>query len=136
MNMHLYWMGVAADRRRAGDKSLLWNRFGLHGMDTSQASGPRIIHAFMPRETEGFKIKETWEVMGMRATRSDDMILIHDTMDPLLERVASDWVTGVDHGATWLARLVGAKYHCVESCWKIVGKTALGIDMGEQPRWG
>lgn len=311
VNMHLYWMGVAADRWRAGDESLVWmleegaggevfaaghaergndlplflsttratpvkggfrftghkmfgslspvwTRFGMHGMDTSQASGPRIIHAFMPRESEGFEIKETWDVLGMRATRSDDtildevfipdryiadivpagqgdpflltifawaelgfaavycgvakraidlvipmlkertslgltrpmsyhpevqhsvaeMTLIHDTMDPLLERLASDWATGVDHGATWLARLVGAKYHCVESCWKIVdramdlsggngmyksselerlfrdarcgrfhpatsglvheivGKIALGIDMGEHPRWG
>ena len=84
----------------------------------------------------------------------------------------------MDHGATWPAKIVSAKYHAVEACWRIVdhamevsggagmfrvnelerlfrdarcgrfhpantfltheivGKTALGIDLGEQPRWG
>jgi len=311
LNMHLYWLGVAADLWRGGDKSLewllkegaegeifaaghsergndlplflsttkatrvdggfrftghkmfgslspVWTRFGFHGMDTDHPDGPRIIHAFMPRDTEGYEIKETWDVMGMRATRSDDtiledvfipdkyiadivpagqgdpfvlnifawallgfgtvycgvakraidlvlptvqgksslgltrpmsyhpevqhsvaeMMLAYETMIPVLERTASDWVAGVDHGHDWPAKIVGAKYHCVESCWKvvdtamdvsggngmfrgselerlfrdarcgrfhpatsnlvheIVGKTALGIDLGEQPRWG
>jgi alkylation response protein AidB-like acyl-CoA dehydrogenase len=107
-----------------------------------------------------------------------DMALAYDSMIPILERTAADWVAGIDHGAHWPAKIVSAKYHCVESCWKvvdtamdvsggngmfksselerlfrdarcgrfhpatsslvheIVGKTALGIDMGEQPRWG
>jgi alkylation response protein AidB-like acyl-CoA dehydrogenase len=231
---------------------------GLHGLDADHPDGPRIIHAFMPRDTEGFTIKETWDVMGMRATRSDDtildnvfipdeyivdivpagqgdpfvlsvfawallgfgavycgvakraidlalpivksksslgmarpmsyhpevqhsvaqMMLNYETMVPVLDHVASEWVAGVEHGPAWPAKIVGAKYHCVESCWKvvdtamdvsggngmfkgselerlfrdarcgrfhpatsnlvheIVGKTALGIDLGEQPRWG
>lgn len=29
----------------------------------------------MPRESDGYFIKETWDTMGMRATRSDDTIL-------------------------------------------------------------
>jgi len=107
-----------------------------------------------------------------------EMVLAYETMNPVLERIASDWAAGVDHGHDWPAKIVGAKYHCVESCWKvvdtamdvsggngmfrgselerlfrdarcgrfhpatsnlvheIVGKTALGIDLGEQPRWG
>ncbi len=128
INMHLYWVGVAADLWRWGDKSLewllsesvagevfaaghsergndlpiflstatarkadggyrfsghkmfgsltpVWTRFGIHALEADHADGPQIIHAFMPREAEGHTIKETWDVLGMRATRSDDTIL-------------------------------------------------------------
>jgi alkylation response protein AidB-like acyl-CoA dehydrogenase len=128
VNMHLYWVGVAADLWRRGDASLewmlrdaaageifaaghaesgndlpvllsttkaervdggyrftgrkqfgslspVWTRFGMHGMDTSDPSHPKIVHAFMPRDSSGYTIKETWDVLGMRATRSDDTVL-------------------------------------------------------------
>ena len=128
INMHLYWVGVAADLWRHGDTSLewmlrdaaageifaaghaesgndipvllscskaervqggyrftgrkqfssltpVWTRFGLHGMDTSDPTQPKIVHAFIPRDASGYIIKETWDVLGMRATRSDDTIL-------------------------------------------------------------
>jgi alkylation response protein AidB-like acyl-CoA dehydrogenase len=44
-------------------------------MDTSDPSAPKVVHAFMPRNTPGITIKETWDVLGMRATRSDDTVL-------------------------------------------------------------
>ena len=128
MNMHLYWVGVAADLWRAGDRSLewmlrgaaegevfaaghaergndmplflsttkaervaggyrftghksfgsltpVWTYLGLHGMDSSDPAAPKIVHAFMPRATEGYSIKETWDVLGMRATASQDTVL-------------------------------------------------------------
>ena len=128
MNMHLYWLGVAADLWRAGDRSLewmlrgavngevfaaghaergndlplllssskaervpggyrftghksfgsltpVWTYLGLHGMDGSDPAAPKIVHAFMPRATEGYSIKETWDVLGMRATASQDTVL-------------------------------------------------------------
>jgi alkylation response protein AidB-like acyl-CoA dehydrogenase len=128
MNMHLYWVGVAADLWRAGDRSLewmlrgalagevfaaghaergndlplllsttraervaggyrftghksfgsltpVWTYLGLHGMDTSDPAAPKVVHAFMPRATEGYSIKETWDVLGMRATASQDTVL-------------------------------------------------------------
>ena len=128
VNMHLYWLGVAADLRRRGDNSLdwmlreaaageifaaghaeagndipvllstskaeradggyrftgrknfgsltpVWTRLGMHGMDTSDPSHPKIVHAFLPRDSAGYIIKETWDVLGMRATRSDDTVL-------------------------------------------------------------
>jgi alkylation response protein AidB-like acyl-CoA dehydrogenase len=241
-----------------GSLSPVWTRLGLHAMDTADPNGPQIVHAFMPRDTAGYTIKETWDTLGMRATRSDDtlldsafvpdryiarvlpagaadlfvlsvfgwgeptfanvylgiaqrafdlavagakrktslgltrsmayhpevqhevaeMALELEAMVPHVDRIAEDWSSGVDHGAAWPLKLVAAKYRCVEgakrvvdlamSCsggsglfranelerlyrdvraggihpanshlvHEIVGKTALGIDLGEQPRWG
>ena len=311
INMHVYWIGVAADLWRSGDKTLewmlreamagevfaaghsergndlpmllstakaekasggfkftghkmfgslapVWTRYGLHALWADADGGPKVVHAFMPRNADGYKIVETWDTMGMRATRSDDVVLdgafVPDkyiarilpaggvdpfvlavfawalvgfaniyygmsqraadlaaaavkgkkslavsrtmayhpevqhsmaqlmlTLDPVgphLEQVARDWSDGVDHGATWPSKIVSAKHHAVEACWKIVdiamelsggagmfrgnelerlfrdarcgrfhpansalvheivAKTALGIDLGEQPRWG
>ncbi|CAN5811005.1 acyl-CoA dehydrogenase family protein [soil metagenome] len=58
-----------------GSLTPVWTYLGLHGMDTSDPQAPKIVHAFMPRDSEGYSIKETWDVLGMRATRSDDTIL-------------------------------------------------------------
>ncbi|HMG35767.1 MAG TPA: acyl-CoA dehydrogenase family protein [Blastocatellia bacterium] len=128
INMHLYWVGVAADLWRSGDKSLewmlkgalngevfaaghaesgndiplllstskaervdggyrftghksfgslspVWTFLGMHGMDTSDPAAPKIVHAFMPRDTKGYRIEKVWDVLGMRPTASEDTIL-------------------------------------------------------------
>ncbi len=128
VNMHLYWMGIAADLRRFGDPSLewmlkeggsgeifaaghaeigndlpgllsttnaqrvdggytftgrkmfgsltpVWTRFGMHGMDTSDPTAPRTVHAFLPKGTPNVEIRQTWDTLGMRATASEDTIL-------------------------------------------------------------
>jgi alkylation response protein AidB-like acyl-CoA dehydrogenase len=307
VNMHSYWVGIAAEMRRLGDPSLewllkeaaageifaaghaesgndlpgflstakaervdggykitghkmfgsltpVWTRYGCHAMT---ADG-NVIHAFMPRDTPGYTIKETWDTLGMRATRSDDTILdgcfvpdkyigrvipaggadlfilslfavalggissvylgiahraldlavasAHkrtslaltrsmaynaevqhnvakmalklEAMDAQMDRTVSDWAANVDHGAKWPLKIVANKYNVVEGAKEvvdramsisggtgmfktnelerlyrdvrcggfhpantllapeIVGKIALGIDLGEQPRWG
>ncbi len=236
----------------------VWTRLGFHAMDAADSRGPQIVHAFMPRDTKGYTIKETWDTLGMRATRSDDTVmdgafvpdkyvarivpagtadlfvlsifgwaeptfgsiylglaerardlavagvkkkkslgltrsmayhpevqhccsemqLALESAGPQVDRVALDWSNGVDHGAQWPMKLVAAKHNCVEAAKKvvdlamaisggagmfksnelerlyrdvrcggfhpansllvheIVGKTVLGIDLGEQPRWG
>ena len=38
------------------------------GWTRADPSSPKIVHAFMPRDTEGYRIEETWDVLGMRAT--------------------------------------------------------------------
>jgi alkylation response protein AidB-like acyl-CoA dehydrogenase len=34
------------------------------------------------------------------------------------DRIAADWTNGVDHGEMWPAKLVAAKYHCIESAFE------------------
>jgi alkylation response protein AidB-like acyl-CoA dehydrogenase len=150
VNMHVYWLGMAADLWRRGDTSLewllreaaageifaaghaesgndvpvllstskaerveggykftgrkhfgsltpVWTRFGLHGMDTSDPSQPKIVHAFMPRDSAGYAIKETWDVMGMRATRSDDTALDNAFIpDRYIARIVPAGGAGID----------------------------------------
>lgn len=58
-----------------GSMTPVWTYLGVHGMDTSDPAAPKIVHGFMPRAAEGYTIKETWDTLGMRATRSDDTVL-------------------------------------------------------------
>ena len=62
-------------RKIFGSLSPVWTRLGIHGMDRSDPANPKVVHAFMPRDTEGYRIEETWDTLGMRATRSDDTVL-------------------------------------------------------------
>lgn len=65
-----------------GSLSPVWSFLGLHALDASDPANPTIVHAFLPREAEGYTIRNTWDTLGMRATQSDDTILdgavIHD----------------------------------------------------------
>jgi len=189
-------------RKGFGSLTPVWTLLGIHGMDLADPSRPKVVHAFMPRETKGYRIEETWDVLGMRATRSDDtildgvvvpdrfvarvvpagaagidqfvlalfawalvgfgniyyglarraydltlqsvkskrsialtrsmayhaelqhavaeMTLALDTIGPHLDRTAAEWSTGVNHGAAWPKEIFSAKYHAVESSWKVV----------------
>jgi alkylation response protein AidB-like acyl-CoA dehydrogenase len=149
-NMHHYWVGVALDLWRAGDKSCewmlqqaadgevfaaghaepgntvplllsstraervdggykytgkkgfgslspVWTRFGLHGIDTSDPDAPKIVHGFITRDSDNYEIKETWDVLGMRATRSDDTILNGVFVpDKYIARVVPAGAAGLD----------------------------------------
>src|SRR6266851_4593748 len=35
----------------------VWTRLGVHAMDTSDPSAPKIVHAFVPRGTPGYTVK-------------------------------------------------------------------------------
>ena len=150
MNMHHYWVGLAADLWRGGDKSCewilkeaaagevfaaghaetgndipvllstckaervdggykftgrksfgsltpVWTRLGVHGMDTSDPKAPKVVHGFLPRGTAGITIKETWDVLGMRATRSDDTVLEGAFCpDRYIARVIAPGAAGMD----------------------------------------
>lgn len=84
-------------RKQFGSLTPVWTRFGLHGMDTSDPLRPRIVHAFMTRESEGYVIKRTWDVMGMRATCSDDTVLENVFVpNQYIARVVPSGAAGMD----------------------------------------
>src|SRR6476659_7392108 len=56
-------------RKSFGSLTPVWTRLGLHGLDTSDPAAPKVVHALLPRDADNFSIKETWDVLGMRATR-------------------------------------------------------------------
>lgn len=58
-----------------GSLTPVWTWLGFHAMDTADPQNPKVIHAFMPRTASGYQIKSNWDVLGMRATRSDDTLL-------------------------------------------------------------
>jgi alkylation response protein AidB-like acyl-CoA dehydrogenase len=80
-----------------GSLSPVWTYFGFHGMDMSDPNAPKVVHAFMPRIAQGFTIRETWDTLGMRATRSDDTILENVFVpDQYIARVVPPGAAGVD----------------------------------------
>lgn len=84
-------------RKAFGSLSPVWTRLGGHAMDTSDPSAPKIVHFFMPRDTKGYSIKDTWDVMGMRATRSDDTVLDGAFVpDKYIARVVPAGAAGAD----------------------------------------
>jgi alkylation response protein AidB-like acyl-CoA dehydrogenase len=62
-------------RKHFGSLTPVWTYLGVHGIDASDPAHPMVVHGFMPRDSDGFKVVETWDVLGMRATRSDDTVL-------------------------------------------------------------
>ncbi len=191
-------------RKAFGSLTPVWTYLGIHGLDTSDPNAPKVVHAFMPRDTPGYAIKETWDTLGMRATRSDDTILdgafvpdryimrvvpagaagidafilgvfawallgfgniyygmaqravdlsvetakrrtalalsrpmsYHpevqhaigemalqlESIGPMLDRVADEWSRGENYGAGWVVKIFAAKYHAVETAWRIVDR--------------
>jgi alkylation response protein AidB-like acyl-CoA dehydrogenase len=80
-----------------GSLTPVWSYLGVHGMDTSDPGAPKIVHAFMPRDTIGYTIRESWDVLGMRATRSDDTILDKAFVpDRYIARVQPAGAAGID----------------------------------------
>jgi alkylation response protein AidB-like acyl-CoA dehydrogenase len=80
-----------------GSLTPVWTRLGIHAMDTSDPAQPRVVHAFLPRDTEDYRIVPTWDVLGMRATRSDDTILEGAFVpDRYIPRVVPAGLAGAD----------------------------------------
>ena len=80
-----------------GSLTPVWTYLGIHGLDTSDPAAPKVVHAFMPRATEGYSIKEVWDVLGMRATASQDTLLEGAVVpDKYVARVVPAGFAGVD----------------------------------------
>ena len=179
------------------------NWLNIYGLDSADPDNQKIVHAVMQRDTPNYRIVETWDTLGMRATASQDTVLegafvphryvirtrgpgfagadefiltMFGRFEPTIaniyiglaerardltierirkktsvaemtrsmayhpgvqqaianivielegmiahaDRIAEDWTNGVDHGGMWPAKLVAAKYHCVEGAFRAV----------------
>ena len=84
-------------RKSFGSLTPVWTYLGLHGMDTSDPDAPKIVHAFMPRGTEGSATVDVWDTLGMRATQSQDTVLDGAFVpDKYIARVVSTGFGGID----------------------------------------
>ena len=90
--------GYVFDGRKSfGSLGPAWTRLGIHGMDSSDPEHPMIVHGFMPRGSEGSSTVETWDVLGMRATRSDDTVLEKVFVpDERIARIVPAGAPGID----------------------------------------
>jgi alkylation response protein AidB-like acyl-CoA dehydrogenase len=52
-----------------------WDWLGVHGIDESDPNAPKIVHAFIRRDTAGHRTVHTWDALGLRATSSHDTLL-------------------------------------------------------------
>jgi alkylation response protein AidB-like acyl-CoA dehydrogenase len=106
-DMPLLWSSAKAERvdggyrfhgrKIFGSLSPVWTRLGIHATDLSDPAHPKVVHAFMPRDTPGYRVEETWDTLGMRATKSDDTILEGAFVpDEYIGRVVSAGVEGAD----------------------------------------
>jgi alkylation response protein AidB-like acyl-CoA dehydrogenase len=66
---------VISGRKVFGSLSPVWTYLGFHAMDTSDPAAPKVIHGFLPRDASGYRIEQTWDALGMRATSSEDTVL-------------------------------------------------------------
>lgn len=62
--------------------SPVWTLLGVHGRDDSDPAHPKIVHAFIKRGAVGQRTVETWDALGLRATRSDDTVLEGAVAEP------------------------------------------------------
>ena len=84
-------------RKSFGSLTPVWTYLGTHGMDTSDPQAPKIVHAFMPRSSSSYRVQETWDTLGMRATRSDDTVLEGAFVpDQYIARVVATGAAGID----------------------------------------
>jgi alkylation response protein AidB-like acyl-CoA dehydrogenase len=58
-----------------GTESAVCTEFSTRARFDDPERGPQVLFFRVPRDAEGMRMKETWDTMGMRATRSDDFEL-------------------------------------------------------------
>jgi alkylation response protein AidB-like acyl-CoA dehydrogenase len=58
-----------------GTESAVCTEFSTRALVQDPELGPTVIFFRLPRDVEGMTVRETWDVMGMRATQSNDFEL-------------------------------------------------------------
>jgi alkylation response protein AidB-like acyl-CoA dehydrogenase len=70
--------------------SPVWTRLGVFGRDDTSPDAPMLVHAFIDRAADGFRIENDWDTLGMRATQSHTTVLdgVTAPADRVFRRIA------------------------------------------------
>lgn len=100
--------------KRFGSLGPVWTRLGIHALDATDPDGPKVIHAVVPRDSDGVHVGDRWDSLGMRASQSFDTVLddVFVPDDRVVRALPAGDPTDPWFGSmsTWAFLLIGAVY--------------------------
>ncbi len=115
-----------------GTLSPVWTYGGFHAQDNSDPDNPQIVHGFIPRNTPGLEVVDTWDTLGMRATQSQDTLL--DKAFCPDELIVSVGPAGLAGGPAFLGSLFAWGLMGMSSVYYGLAKRAFDITVARVPQ--
>jgi alkylation response protein AidB-like acyl-CoA dehydrogenase len=115
-----------------GTLSPVWTYGGFHAQDNSDPDNPQLVHGFLPKNSAGLEIVDTWDTLGMRATQSQDTLL--DKVFCPDELVISVGPTGLASGPPFLGPLFAWALFGMSSVYYGAARRAFDITVARFPQ--
>ena len=119
-------------RKIFGTLSPVWTYGAFHAQDNSDPDNPQVIHGFLPKDSPGLSIVDTWDTLGMRATQSQDTLL--DKAFCPDELVISVGPTGLTAGPPFLGPLFAWALFGMSSVYYGAARRAFDLTVARIPQ--